>query len=163
MLELLSLILVKANNARLIQLFCEAKVQFIVIGGAAVAIHGCREITSVNDLDLLVSPTEDNAKKILSAFKAAQIEFPEHYSSKLTQSAIQIPIKNYMYHAELLTPLNVIDFEEMLKASIPLTIKSNTVFIATRDDLIRMKEITVNEISKNLTKHEQDLNCLRNL
>ena len=161
MLELLSLLLTKAENAKLVEHFCEAGVEFLVVGGTALAIHGCREVADVDDLDLLVSPTIENAKKIFSAFAVANVtvrELPE----SLAKNAVQIPVKNWQYWAEVLTPRKGFDFEKMFRASIPLSFRSRTLYIASRDDLLKMKEDAVYEISCILTKHEKDLACLRN-
>lgn len=160
-LELLSLILTKAENAKLVEHFCVAGVEFLIVGGTALAIHGCRDVADVDDLDLLVSPTIENAQRIFSAFTAAQVTLSVLPES-LAKHAVQVPIKNWQYWAEVLTPRKGFDFEEMLKVSIPISFRSMTLHIASRDDLLKMKEDAVCEISRVLAKHEKDLACLRN-
>lgn len=160
--ELLSVMLVKGDNAKLVRCFCEAGVEFLVVGGTALALHGCRDAADVDDLDILVSPTIENAQRIFSAFSAAEISLCSVPES-LTKSAVQVPIKNWPYFADVLTPRNGFDFDEMLKASIPVSFQAMTLHIASRHDLIKMKEDAVGEVSISsvIAKHEKDLACLR--
>ena len=159
--SLLSLILTKAENATLVEHFCETEVEFLIVGGTALAVHGCRDAADVDDLDLLISPTIENAQRIFSALSAAQVTLCARPES-LTKFAVQIPIKNWQYWAEVLTPRKDFDFDEMLRSSLPIAFRSRTLHIASRDDLLRMKEDAIYEVSRVLAKHEKDLACLRN-
>lgn len=51
--------------------FCESLnshgVEYVIVGGQALAFHGAPRVTG--DIDFLVRPTEDNAKRILQALK----------------------------------------------------------------------------------------------
>lgn len=51
----------------LLELFNRHKVEYIIVGAYALAFHGCPRYTG--DLDLLVKPDQDNAKKIIEAIK----------------------------------------------------------------------------------------------
>jgi hypothetical protein len=161
MLERLSLILTKAENAKFVEHFCEADVEFLIVGGTALAVHDCRGAADVDDLDILISPTIENAQRTYSALTAAQVTLCARPES-LTKLAIQIPIKNCQYWAEVLTPRKGFDFEEMLRSSLPISFRSRTLYIASRNDLLKMKEDAVSEVSRVLAKHEKDLACLRN-
>lgn len=48
--------------------FIEARVEFLVVGGYAMAAHRLPRATK--DLDLWVRPSEDNAKRVLTALDA---------------------------------------------------------------------------------------------
>lgn len=51
--------------AKLIKCLCEAKIDFIVVGGAAAIAHGASRMTQ--DLDIVYSRSEENLKKIVKA------------------------------------------------------------------------------------------------
>jgi hypothetical protein len=161
MREALSLILGKAENAKLVDHLCQSRVEFLIVGGTAMALHGGRDLAEVNDLDLLVAPTMENANRVVRALSAAQVPLcaqPE----LLAKPAVQLPIKNWQYFAEILTPRKGFDFEEMFKASVSVTFRGNTLNVVSRTDLFRMKEDAVSEIQRVLAKHQKDLECLRN-
>lgn len=45
----------------------ESKVEYVLVGGYSVIIHGYNRTTG--DLDIFVNPTEENYKKLLNAFQ----------------------------------------------------------------------------------------------
>ena len=51
----------------LLGLFNKHKVEYVIVGAYALAFHGCPRYTG--DLDLLVKPYPDNAKRIIEAIK----------------------------------------------------------------------------------------------
>lgn len=51
----------------LLELFNKHKVEYVIVGAYALAFHGCPRYTG--DLDILVKPDRNNAKKILKAMK----------------------------------------------------------------------------------------------
>jgi len=60
----------------LLQEFLDARVEFVLIGGWAVAVHGHPRAT--NDIDLLVRPTIDNAIRVVSAIKRFGAPLAQH-------------------------------------------------------------------------------------
>ena len=59
-------------HERLLRKFILRGVDFVLMGGHAVVFYGVRRTTS--DIDILVRPTMDNGKRILSAFKDLKLE-----------------------------------------------------------------------------------------
>lgn len=51
----------------LVELFLSRKVEFVVVGGHAVAFHGYPRFT--DDLDLWIVPSKENAERILAALR----------------------------------------------------------------------------------------------
>ena len=58
---------VEKDFKELLKLFNKNRVNFVIVGAYALAFHGRPRYTG--DMDILVEPSEDNAKKILSALK----------------------------------------------------------------------------------------------
>ncbi len=48
------------GNSDFVRMLIDAKVEFLVIGGLAVAFHKCRDPLKVDDLDILLEPSTDN-------------------------------------------------------------------------------------------------------
>ena len=52
----------------LLELFNNHKVEYLIVGGYALAFHGAPRVTG--DIDLFVRPTDENAERILAALDA---------------------------------------------------------------------------------------------
>jgi hypothetical protein len=52
----------------LLELFNAQKVEYVVVGGHALAYHGI--VRATKDMDVYVRPTPENAKRIMAALKA---------------------------------------------------------------------------------------------
>lgn len=55
-----------------LRLIIKHEVDFVLIGGYAVILHGGDRTTS--DIDLLIKPTKENGQKILNAFKEGNFD-----------------------------------------------------------------------------------------
>jgi hypothetical protein len=155
-------IFAKADNAKLLDHLHEAEVDFLVIGGAAVAFHGCRDDAQFDDLDLLIAPTIENTRKVVKALVAAGVSLSAS-AEALAKPAVQVPVKNWQYWAEILTPRKGVDFDSLAKAALPGKVGQQSVRIASRTDLVKMKEDAVVRLREDLCKHERDLECLKNI
>ena len=161
MIQDLPKVLTKAENEKLIFHFQASNVEFLVIGGTAMALHGCRNQDDVDDLDLLIAPTDDNAQKVLTALAKASVNL-NVAATALTKPKVQVSIKTWQYYAEILTPAKEYDFSKMFDASFLARIGEKTISVISQTDLIRMKQDAVNQLSADLAKHQKDLEMLRN-
>ena len=153
-------IFAKAENEKLLQNFAQAGVDFLIVGGAAVAFHGCRHDGEYDDLDLLIAPSLENARRVVDALSAAGAPLAASAES-LARPAIQVPVKNLQYWAELLTPKKGFDFNSIATSALPGMVGKQLVRIISRLDLIKMKEDAVTQLREDLRKHERDLACLK--
>ncbi|HBG27338.1 MAG: hypothetical protein A2Y10_13620 [Planctomycetes bacterium GWF2_41_51] len=81
---------IQKDYKELLELFNAHKVEYLVVGGFALAFHGAPRFTG--DIDLLVKPDVENAKKILAAlndFGFASLNFTEADFLKL-ENIIQL-------------------------------------------------------------------------
>jgi len=148
---------------------CDAQVEFLVVGGLAVVFHKCRDAQDVDDLDLLLNPSAENMERFISVLSAPNLQ--ESYNielhplpsiSQLATPSLNIPLKFVpMLYVDILTPPEGMNFDELftrsecafLNGSIP-------VRIISRPDLVGMKRRTIEMLSKDKKKHEDDLRCL---
>lgn len=130
----------------LLELFNRHKVEYVIVGAYALAFHGCPRYTG--DLDLLVKPDPDNAKKIIEAIKKFGFESLsltiEDFSSpeKVVQLGIP-PIRIY-----LITSLTALTWEQIEShkvkgeyGSIPVYFISKTELIINKKSLGRHKDL----------------------
>jgi hypothetical protein len=66
-------IFAKHGNDELVHCFQAHGVEFLVVGRTAVAVHGARDPFQVDDFDVLVNPTLQNAESVMSALSAMRI------------------------------------------------------------------------------------------
>ena len=70
----------------LLKLFSDHEVEFLIVGGYALAFHGAPRFTG--DLDLFIRPSPSNARRVLDALNEFGFSFPN-----LTQDDFQNPDK----------------------------------------------------------------------
>ncbi|MCA0451709.1 MAG: hypothetical protein LCH62_18370, partial [Proteobacteria bacterium] len=151
-------IITKSGNTEFVKRLNAKGVAFIVVGGAAVAVHGCRNMDAVDDLDIVIDSTIENAERFVAVLAECHIDFP-HPVAALAKPGIQVPIKKWHYYLDVLTPRDI-DFADMLTKSISSKIADIAVRVAGRDDLIAMKRFAIAQNDANRKKHQSDLSCL---
>ena len=115
-------------------------VEYLVVGAFAVAFYGCPRYTA--DLDLLVNPTAENARRVINAL--AQFGFgsvgvsPADLQSPGT--VIQLGLKPN--RIDLLTSISGVEFEEAWQGRKHATLDGISVHYIGRKELIRNKEAT---------------------
>lgn len=148
-------IITNGGNVEFVQRLAASGVAFLIVGGAAVAAHGCRNISAVDDLDIVIDPTTDNVKKFIAVLAACHIDF-QHPVAALAKPGVQLPVKHLHYYLDVLTPRNT-SFADMLERAVPATLDGIAVRVAGRDDLIAMKRFAIAQDDASRVKHEADL------
>lgn len=144
-------------NEEIVQAFQSACVEFIVIGGLAVAWY-CPE-RQADDMDLLVNPTSENSARISRAL--AGIHLTGFDERSFTKPGLQIRLKESHY-AELLTPRKEgPSYSEVATESVDAKLFHKPVRLASPSLLIRMKEQAVASAEKDRSKHINDIECLK--
>ncbi|WP_445366869.1 hypothetical protein ACH5Y9_16470 [Methylomonas sp. BW4-1] len=86
-------------NEEFVRIFVANSVEFVVIGGLAVAWY-CSD-RQADDMDLLVNPTPQNSKRIYDSLIG--LNMSGFTPDSFTKLGLQVPLKKF-YYAELLTP-----------------------------------------------------------
>ena len=94
----------------LLALLNEHKVEYLIVGGYALAFHGAPRFTG--DIDIFVSPHPDNARRVLDALAAFGFRFPN-----LTETDFQNPNKVVQLgvppvRIDLITSISGVSWEE---------------------------------------------------
>lgn len=145
------------ENKVLVRAFKMSEVEFIVIGGLAVAWY-CSD-RQADDMDLLVNPTPENSARISQALNGLGLS---GYSvASFTQPGLQVRLK-HTYYAELLTPQKEgLTYSEVDKDAVDAKLFSIPIRLASVASLIQMKEQAISSIGAQREKHVKDIERLK--
>ena len=99
-----------------IELLNSHGVEYVVVGGHAVAFHGYPRYTG--DIDFLVRPIEDNAARIVKALEAFGFPAAHEIKASLTQPEKILQLGRPPNRIDILTSASGISFEEVWKQAI---------------------------------------------
>jgi hypothetical protein len=157
------------GNADFVRMLIDAQVEFLVVGGLAVVFHKCRNPQNVDDLDLLLNPSAENAERFLSVFSSPNLRKLYNLESdqlpsvpQLARPNVQIPLKvEPMVYMDFFTPPEDVNFSELYSRSECASLNGNiSVHVISRLDLVERKRRDIRMLSKDKKKHEDDLRCL---
>ena len=117
-------------------------VEFLVVGAHAMAAHGVPRATG--DLDLLVRPSDENARRVLEALRAFGAPVDVHgiretdFRTRGTVYQVGLPPRRI----DLMTELSGIGFDEALSSRLELEIDGMMIPFLGLDALRRNKAAT---------------------
>jgi len=119
--------------------FADAKAEFLVIGGHAVARHGY--VRATLDLDVLVRPSADNARRVIEALAKFGAPLTTHgvttadFAKTGTVYQIGVP----PCRVDVLTSIAGVTFDEATASSVAADLDGRTIPFIGREALIRNK------------------------
>ena len=132
---------------QVIEQFEQEKVEYVLIGGLAVVLHGFPRFTQ--DIDIFVRPTEENVAKIR---KALQKLFNDTSIEEITSEELdKSPVIRYGtpegFSIDFIGRLGeTFSFDDIRYDAIKL--EGHTVRLAAPESLLRLKENTMREIDQ---------------
>ena len=144
------------SNEELVSALVGHGVDFVLIGGLAIAWYcGSRQ---ADDMDLLVSPTVENSKRIYNALTS--LGLANFAVDSFAKNAVQARIKD-RYYAELLTPAaGGPTFEEIAQSAEPAKLLGMPVRVPSRAMLVRLKLHSISAKHDGHDKHLADVELL---
>lgn len=118
--------------------FVAHQVEFILIGGYAVAFHGYPRFT--HDLDLYIQPTPENAKRIISGFEQIGFKHPELNIEGLLKPGSVYKIGKVPHQLELINEVKGITWDEAASTAISERLLGQKVRFLNLDTLIKSKK-----------------------
>ena len=129
---------IQKDFKELLELFNAHKVEYIIVGGYAVAFYGAPRFTG--DIDILVGPDGDNAKRILAAldeFGFASLDLSEtDFTSP--DNVIQLGVPPI--RIDIMTSLTAVTWEKAKAGKVSGDYCNTTVHFISREDLIANKK-----------------------
>lgn len=137
--------LLKSLNAR--------RVQYVIIGATAFPTHGYARATA--DIDILIKPTKENARRVLDALARVGYDVSDLSVDEVLEK--KILFRQYILATDIHPSAAGATFETIWKNRVKDKIENIPVFVAGLDDLIKMKR------AANRPKDREDLKVLRAL
>ena len=128
---------IQPDFKELLALFNEHKVDYLIVGGFALALHGAPRFTG--DMDVLVRPNPENAQRVIAALAAFGFNLPWlsvddfHETDKVVQLGVP-PVR-----IDLLTSITGVAWEEIAAHKASGVLGGVPVFYLGRDQFIANK------------------------
>jgi hypothetical protein len=120
-----------------VELFIAHDVQFLIIGGYALAAHGFPRATG--DLDAWVWASDSNAAKIITALDAFGFANVGISVSDFLREDSVVQLGYPPYRIDILTSIDGLEFAEAWASRVMVRINNMDVPFISRDDLITNK------------------------
>lgn len=124
----------------LLALFRSKGVDFLVVGGHAVAYHGYPRLTK--DLDLFVRPDAANGQRIVEALAEFGFGSLDLSAADFAADDRVIQLGRAPNRVDLLTRLYGVEFPDAWSRRVRANLDDEAVWIIGREDLIRNKRAT---------------------
>ncbi len=131
---------IRTDFKELLELFNKHKVEYLIVGGYALAFHGAPRFT--RDIDLFVRPTTDNAMRILAALDEFGFGSLDLSQEDFTTPGRVVQLGVAPVRIDLLTRLTGVPWEKAEAGEAPGFYAGVPVFFIGRDDFIANKRST---------------------
>ena len=122
----------------LLQLLNSKKIEYLVIGGYAVAIYGYPRATG--DIDIWIAISRDNAHKTVAALKDFGFDIPELKEDLFLEKERNIRLGVPPLRVELITSIDGVEFSACYKNRNTVTIDDTKINFISLDDLKKNKK-----------------------
>jgi hypothetical protein len=129
---------IQSDFRELLELFNANKVEYVIVGGYALAFHGAPRFTG--DIDLFVSSDRDNAKRILEALKQFGFESMELSEEDFTCPDRVIQLGVPPLRIDIMTSLTGLSWQQVTSNKISSTYGRTQVYFIAKEDLISNKK-----------------------
>lgn len=120
-----------------VELLNDHGVEFLIVGGYAVAFHGYPRFTG--DIDLFIRPSIDNARRVLAVLDAFGFHGTGVTESDLTTSGKVVQLGAPPNRIDLLTSIEAVPFDQAWAARVRATLDGLGVAFVSKAHLIRNK------------------------
>jgi predicted nucleotidyltransferase len=139
--------------SRLLKSLNAQRVQYVIVGATAFPTHGYARATA--DIDILINPTRENAQRVLDALAQVGYDVTDLTVDEMLEK--KILFRQYTLATDIHPAVVGASFETIWRNRVRDTIEGVPTFVASLDDLIRMKR------AANRPKDREDLKALRAL
>jgi predicted nucleotidyltransferase len=138
---------------QILNILCEHKVDFIIVGGVCAVLHGAPVTTF--DLDLVHSRTPDNLECLMSALKKLGAYYRGRGEQRLTPRLSDISSTGHQLLMTEYGPLDLLgtigvdhDYEDLLKHCVTIEVGGLRFNALDLQTLIEVKNETISEKDK---------------
>ena len=128
---------VHPDFSELLKLFSNFDVEYVIVGGYALAYHGAPRYTG--DLDLLISTDANNVRRVLSALREFGFSSSTLTEADLTQAGRFVRLGHPPVRVDLLTSISGVTWEEVRTSRVEGKYGDTKVFFIGREEFLRNK------------------------
>jgi hypothetical protein len=121
----------------LLAAFAAAKVDYVVVGGVAVNVHGY--VRATNDLDIFIRPTEENARAAFSVLLALGVPLEGLEPGDLLDDEENLRFGPEEDHIDILASIGEMPFEQVWRNRIETEVEGLSIPFISKPDLIENK------------------------
>jgi hypothetical protein len=121
-----------------VKLLIKNKVEYLIVGGYAVGVHGYPRFTG--DLDIWLKPSVENAKLILACVNQFGFSSFNLSVNDFTKEGNVIQLGYPPLRIDLLTKIDGVEFDECFKNKLVVQIEELSVYFIGYQDLLKNKK-----------------------
>jgi hypothetical protein len=129
---------IRSDFKELLELFNRHRVEYLVVGGYALAFHGAPRVTG--DIDLFVRPTSENAERILAALDEFGFGSLNLSKGDFTTPGMVVQLGVPPARIDIITRVSGVSWEKADAAKVAGRYADTPVFFISRDDFIANKK-----------------------
>jgi predicted nucleotidyltransferase len=126
------------------------KVRYVLIGGHTVNFYGVDR--PVGDLDIVIEPSEENAKRFLLVLQDIRMTGAEVTVENLIQPKMKLTIP--FYNIDVLTSVDPVPFHELYQDRVVIKVDGVEISVISKEHLLGLKQ------SSNRAKDQRDYDAL---
>jgi hypothetical protein len=131
---------IRTDFKELLELFNKHKVEYLIVGGYALAFHGSPRVTG--DIDLFVRPTDENAERILGALNEFGFGSLDLSRKDFTTPGMVVQLGEPPVRIDIVTRLSGVSWQQADAGKVPGRYADTAVFFIGREDFIANKRAT---------------------
>ncbi len=131
---------VQPDFADLLALFNEHNVEYVIVGGYALAFYGAPRFTG--DLDILVRPEPENAKRVVGALTAFGFGSLGLTAADFEEPEVVVQLGVPPVRIDLITSLSGVSCDEVFSRKTPGAYGGTPVHFISREHFVRNKRAT---------------------
>jgi hypothetical protein len=131
---------IRSDFKELLELFNRHKVEYLIVGGYALAFHGAPRVTG--DIDLFVRPTDENAERILAALDEFGFGSLNLSKDDFTTPGMVVQLGVPPVRIDIITRVSGVSWEKADATKAPGYYGDTPVFFIGREDFIANKRAT---------------------
>jgi hypothetical protein len=131
---------IRTDFKELLELFNKHKVEYLIVGGYALAFHGAPRFTG--DIDLFVRPVRENAERILTALDEFGFGSLDMSEDDFTTPGKVIQLGVPPVRIDIITKISGVPWEKADSSKVPGNYGQTPVCFISREDFIANKKAT---------------------
>ncbi|HMV48233.1 MAG TPA: nucleotidyltransferase [Blastocatellia bacterium] len=122
----------------ILRVFSQYKVEYLIVGGYAVAFHAEPRFTK--DLDIFVRANQENARRVFQALRAFGAPLSGLTEKDFEQEGYWYQIGITPVRVDVLMAIDGVKFEEAWQRKVESSIDDVTAYFISKEDLITTKK-----------------------